>query len=83
VVPTPPGPVIGNTIWNDGNGLAPPLPARRGYGLIEPNPPAPGLPFDPGDNLDAVDIDTRLSDFPGPIYFSLDGPFVDPIEGPR
>jgi hypothetical protein len=84
VAPTPPAPVLGNTDWNDGNGLAPPFPLLRGFGLIEPNPitiplPGPVLP-DAGDNLDAVDMDTRLSDFPGPIFFSMDSSFPDPYE---
>jgi hypothetical protein len=84
VAPAPPAPVLGNTDWNDGNGLAPPIPLLRGFGLIEPNPitiplPGPVLP-DAGDNLDAVDMDTRLSDFPGPIYFSMDFSTADPYE---
>jgi hypothetical protein len=82
VTPTPPGLPLGNTVWNDGNGLAPPVPPLKGYGLVEPNPPTPGIIPDPGDNLDAVDIDTRLKDFAGLIYFSLDSPFADVVEGP-
>lgn len=80
VVATPPGPSLGNRVWNDGNGLAPPVPPLKGYALVEPNPPTPGVIPDPGDNLDAIDIDSRVKDFAGFIYFSLDGPFVDAIE---
>ena len=76
----PPGP------WNvdviDGNGLPPFGPPVVGTGLIEPNPPTLfdfGM-TDPGDNLDAVDVDTRVTDFPGPIYFSLDSEFPDLLE---
>lgn len=71
---------LGNTGVIDGNGMAPF--AARGLGLIEPNPPTPGNPADPGTNLDALDIDTPVG--PGgvyPIYFSLDSGFLDPIEG--
>ncbi len=81
VAPAPPPAVIGNSDWNDGNGVAAPAPALPGFGLIEPNPPVPGSAVDVGDNLDAVDMDTRLSDFPGPIFFSLDASFIDPVEG--
>jgi hypothetical protein len=53
-----------------------------GIGLIEPNPPTPGtFGDDPGDNLDAVDFDTTaLQVRGGPIYFSLDSQFADPLE---
>lgn len=74
----------------DGDGTtAPPL------GLIEPNPPTPFVPPvgippstpDPGDNLDALDVDTPTpAPFPipagVPVYFSLDSGFPDPIENP-
>lgn len=56
-------------------------------GLIEPNAPtvgsggAPGA-IDAGDNLDAVDFDTELADRDGPVYFSLDSAFSDPLEVP-
>ena len=76
-IPTPPGPVIGNTAVVDGDGVA--SFGGPGSGLIEPNPPLPGP--DSGDNLDAVDLDTTLADVTGPIYFSLDSLFVDPLEG--
>jgi hypothetical protein len=80
VVPTAPGPIVGNNAGIDGDGLAPS--GRRGLGLIEPNPPTPGALPDPGDNLDAFDVDTSISDIAGPIFFSLDSTFVDPTEGP-
>lgn len=75
-----PVPVIGNTAVVDGNGIPPS--GMRGVGLIEPNPPFPGIPFDPGDNLDAVDMNTTMNDVMGSIYFSLDSRFLDPLEGP-
>jgi len=76
---TAPGPPIGNTDVIDGNGLVPF--GGPGTGLIEPNPPAGGSPFDEGDNLDAVDVDTTAADLFGPVFFSLDSRFVDPFEG--
>jgi hypothetical protein len=79
VVSTPPGPFFGNTAVFDGDALAPS--GKVGFGLIEPNPPTPGVIPDPGDNLDAIDVDTAFSDLGGPIFFSLDASFVDPIEG--
>jgi hypothetical protein len=78
VAPTPPGPIFGNTALIDGDGLVPS--GRRGVGLIEPNPPTPGLQPDPGDNLDAVDVDTTFLDLAGAIFFSLDAAFPDPLE---
>jgi hypothetical protein len=80
VAPTPPGPLLGNTAFIDGDGLFPS--GAPGVGLIEPNPPTPGVVPDPGDNLDAFDVDTTSKDLIGFIYFSLDSPFVDPVEGP-
>jgi hypothetical protein len=78
----------GNTAAVDGDGV-PPF-GGPGSGLIEPNPPTVGSyvppagpwpdPRDPGDNLDAVDLDTRSADLLGPIYFSLDSEFPDPLE---
>lgn len=62
------------------DGLAPS--GVPGVGLIEPNPPTPGALPDLGDNLDAVDLDTVSTDLTGAIYFSLDSPFVDPLEVP-
>jgi len=77
-VTTPPGgPVFGNLAAIDGDGLGPS--GAPGVGLVEPNPPGPGLP-DAGDNLDALDIDTAALDPAGIIYFSLDTAFPDPLE---
>jgi len=78
LAPTPPGPIFGNTAIVDGDGVAPS--GRRGVGLIEPNPPTPGLQPDPGDTLDAVDVDTTFGDLGGAIFFSLDASFPEPIE---
>ncbi len=77
VVPTPPG-GPGNTAYTDGDGLIPS--GLPGVGLIEPNPPTPGFVPDPGDNLDAVDVDTVFPDLTGPIFFSLDATFPDALE---
>ncbi len=77
--PLPPLGIGGNTGFLDGDGMFPF--GAPGYGLIEPNPPTPGVFPDPGDNLDAVDIDTTVGDLGGPVYFSLDSFLLDPIEG--
>jgi hypothetical protein len=79
LVPTAPGPVVGNTIALDGDGLSPP--GALGLGLIEPNPPTPAVTPDPGDNLDALDVNTEAADLLGAIWFSLDSAFIDPNEG--
>ena len=50
-----------------------------GLGLVEPNPPNT-LPSNPGDNLDALDVNTDIRDLEGPIFFSLDAAFPDPAE---
>src|SRR5260221_4881363 len=78
--PLPPGAALPENVGTiDGDGL--PIgagPHYRGLGLREPDPP--GLPPDPGDNLDALD----LSPLPGPngfAYFSLDAAFIDPLLG--
>jgi len=65
----------------DGNGLFPW--GGPGYGLAEPNPPAPGSQ-DLGDTVDALDVDEAVGPQYGlfPVYFSLDSPYVDPLEGP-
>ncbi len=67
-----------NYAFTDGNGLAPS--GTPGVGLIEPNAPTVRAVPDPGDNLDALDIDTTLADRSGPLYFSLDSAFADPLE---
>jgi hypothetical protein len=81
----PPGPIPPNAIPPenvavlDGDGLQGQSSRHyRGVGLVEPDPP--GLPPDPGDNLDALD----MHPVPGPtgtVYFSLDASFVDPALG--
>ncbi|MEM9554108.1 MAG: hypothetical protein AAGC60_07605 [Acidobacteriota bacterium] len=78
VAPLPPAVVLGNRSWLDGNGCFPF--GGAGLGLVEPNPPFPGIP-DKGDNLDAVDF-RRPSSLNVAVYFSLDAKFVDPLEGP-
>lgn len=77
-IPTPPGPPIGNTAAADGNGFVPS--GAPGWGGIEPNPPSPGALPDPGDNLDGLDVNTVFADLTGPIFFSLDSLFADPLE---
>ena len=86
--PTPP--ILGdNRAFTDGDGVTPS--GAPGVGLIEPNPATVGSYVppagpaidarDPGDNLDAVDFDTTLEEVAaGPIYFSLDSNFADPLE---
>ena len=75
VAPTPPGPVLGNTAFIDGDGSF----VLPGLGLFEPNPPTFGLPDD-GDNLDALDLETSLAHLGGPIFFSLDSWIPDFLE---
>jgi hypothetical protein len=78
-----------NTQYTDGNGAG--SGGAPGIGLVEPNPPTVGTGYvippnqgpvqkDSGDNLDAVDFDTTLADRSGPLYFSLDSAFIDPLE---
>jgi len=67
--------ITGNVQFTDGNGDTWP-----GVGLIEPNVAAAGQP-DSGDNLDAVDLNTRSEELTGPVYVSLDAGFADPLEG--
>lgn len=74
----------GNVADVDGDGR-PQFPtywAYPGTGLVEPS--APGLPPDPGDNLDALDVDTA-SVPPGsglfPVFYSLDSALIDPRNG--
>lgn len=78
--PIPPGAVTPQNVATiDGDGLASGSGAHyRGVGIKEPNPP--GVPPDPGDNLDGLDMNPP----PGPgghVYFSLDAAFVDPVLG--
>ncbi len=68
----------GNMDVIDGDGMAPF--GGPGSGLIEPNPPSVTSIPDSGDNLDALDLDTVLAHLMGPIYFSLDSAFADPLE---
>jgi hypothetical protein len=78
ITPTPPGPPFGNAAFIDGDGFVPS--GAPGLGLFEPNPPTVGSIPDPGDNLDALDLETTAADLAGPIYFSLDASFPDPLE---
>lgn len=78
-----PAPILaprGNHDLVDGNGI-PPF-GGPGLGLIEPNPPTPQMPADPGTNIDAIDIDSPVGPgIPFPVYYSLDSMFLDPMEG--
>ncbi|MCK6448688.1 MAG: hypothetical protein L6Q99_20025 [Planctomycetes bacterium] len=78
--PIPPAVLgIGHTGLVDGNGLMGPSAfAYPGLGLIEPLPPGCGM-VDPGDNVDAVDVDGPLGS--AIAFFSLDAAFVDPLCG--
>ena len=62
----------------DGDGLAPP--GLPGMGLVEPNWFNWGNPTDYGDNLDAIDMNTRTGHLLGPIFYSLDSYFTDTFE---
>ncbi|MEQ8211203.1 MAG: PEP-CTERM sorting domain-containing protein [Lacipirellulaceae bacterium] len=64
----------------DGNGMAPF--AGPTLNLVEKNPPTVGVLPDEGDNLDAWDMDTPVSqnEFPGNVYFSLDSFYPEPFE---
>lgn len=76
----PAGPIFGNVGMVDGNGLPSLTPAvYPGTGLIEANPPTVGAIPDPGDNLDALDMDSAQNTA-GLVYFSLDSGFADPLE---
>lgn len=76
----PPGGGPGHTQAVDGNGIGPS--GLPGIALIEPGAPTVGILPDAGDNLDAVDMDTTLADLTGPVFFSLDSGFPDPLELP-
>lgn len=79
-VPMPPGfSPFGNVGILDGDGL-PSGPGWRypALGLVEPTPPGPWPTL--GDELDALDVNAPI--FPlGPVYFSLEGPFPEPLTG--
>ena len=62
----------------DGDGLAPF--GAPGVGLVEPNAFTWGDAVDVGDNLDAVDMNTRKGNLLGPVFFSLDSYFSDTLE---
>ncbi len=79
--PPPPPLRPGNKDFIDGNGVPSPAIGLAGLGLLEPMPPGCGLNCE-GDNLDALDINSTLIDVQGPIYFSLDSQFIDPLDGP-
>ncbi len=74
----PPGGVVGNVAMFDGNGIGPS--GLPGVALIEPGAPTIGVIPELGDNMDAVDLNTTATDLSGPIYFSMDGGFPDPLE---
>jgi hypothetical protein len=69
--------VYGNRQTHDGNGGGT-LPA---FGLVEPTTFGASI-TDPGDNLDAVDVGTIATDLNTWIFFSVDGNYSDPAEGP-
>ncbi len=74
-----PGTGPNNRVFLDGDGLGPSF--APGLGLLEPM--APGCFFGcAGDNLDALNINTLQNDIFGPIFFSLDSGFIDPLDGP-
>jgi hypothetical protein len=78
LAPTAPGSLFTNTAAIDGNGFS--LSGLPGIGLYEANPPTLGEIPDPGDNLDALDLGTTFAELAGPIFFSLDSNFPDPLE---
>jgi hypothetical protein len=78
--PAPVPPFFGANVGViDGNGVAGPSPfAYPGLGLVEPHIPC--APVNPGDNVDALDVDGPI----GPIaYFSLDAAGPDACGIPR
>jgi hypothetical protein len=77
--PLPPGAVTPNNVGTiDGNGLASAAGfAYLGVGLREPNNPATHN----GDNLDALEIGPEQLQSGASTYLSLDGGFVDPLNG--
>ena len=77
--PPIPGTGPNNRTFLDGDGLGPS--GQPGLGLLEPM--VPGCLFGCfGDNLDALDINSTQPDVLGPIFFSLDAGFIDPLDGP-
>lgn len=79
-LPWPPFPAgVGNMLVADGDGIVGGGPWAPAIGLVEPNPPNVG-PSDLGDNLDAIDVDTTAQHLQGPVFFSLDSAFIDPLE---
>ncbi|MCK6456869.1 MAG: FG-GAP-like repeat-containing protein [Phycisphaerae bacterium] len=83
--PAPGSPPAGNVAVTDGDGLPNVLgTVYAGVGLIEPDSPfvVGAFSLDPGDNLDAVDMDTLPGDLADAIFFSLDCAFADPLEPP-
>jgi len=77
------GPVTRTGLWFrpgnqpaiDGDGAVPT--GHPGLGLREPSSPTFQDPDDDGDNLDALDLNTHVSDLQGCVYFSLDADFAD------
>jgi hypothetical protein len=80
--PLPPGASLPRNVGAiDGNGTQSASGfTYPGLGLIEPNPPST-TPANPGDNVDALDIDAPAAFPPIGMYFSLDGNFPDPLTG--
>lgn len=74
----PPGPVVGNLGFYDGNGIGPS--GLPGVALIEPGAPTIGVIPELGDNMDAFDLDTTAAALAGPVFFSLDFGLPDPLE---
>ncbi|MCP3914203.1 MAG: hypothetical protein GY711_01470 [bacterium] len=83
--PAPTPPVLFNNVGVvDGDGLPSATLAATiypGVGLIEGNIAGTGLPSNPdmGDNLDALNIGPRPDPLTGPVFFSVDGAFFDPL----
>jgi hypothetical protein len=82
IAPSPPAPGLNTGVY-DGNGGITPF-ASPTLNLVEPTP-VPLVPprvfAELGDNLDGLDIDTPPA-FIGPIAFSLDSSFPDPLKPP-
>ncbi|MCC7012774.1 MAG: hypothetical protein IT454_09455 [Planctomycetes bacterium] len=75
--PVPPA-IGGNTETVDGNGLPPPgVLGYPGLGVVEPHGGCIGAILDPGDNLDALDLDTPAMPVIPPVFFSVDSPVPD------